>query len=86
MSQPRPTQHEIVRFGPRAHARTSQEVTHPSTAPARARLTSEFLLFPAHDFERPLAKLMRGLTYKPRVRTWIFPMRANGDLPFEARG
>ena len=46
MSQARPTKHEIVCFGPCARARTFQEITHPSTAPTRARLTSEFLQFP----------------------------------------
>ena len=87
LSQHRPIQHEIVRFGPRARTRTSQEITRPSTAPAWVRLTSEFLRFPRpHGFKRPHAKLIQGLTYKPRVRTWIFLMRANGDSPFEARG
>lgn len=34
VSKPRPTQHEIVRFGPRVRSRTSQEVTNPSIVPA----------------------------------------------------
>ena len=81
---PRPT-HEIVCFGPRACPMTSQEVTHPSIAPARVRLTLEFLRFPGlYGFKRPYPKLIHGLIYKPRVRTWIFLMRANGDSPFEA--
>ena len=76
---------KLSTFDLRARAMTSQEVTHPNTAPARARLTSEFLQFPGlHGFKMPHAKLIRGLTYKHRVRSRIFPMRANGDSPFEA--
>lgn len=86
-SQPRQTQHEIVRFGPRSRVRTSQEITHLSSALAWACLTPEFLRFLGlHDFKRPHAKLIRCLTYKPKVERWIFLMWANGDSPFEARG
>ena len=43
LSQPRPTQHDIVLFGSYARARTSEAVTHPGTTLARAHLTAEFL-------------------------------------------
>ena len=42
VTSPSGTYHNIVRFGPLG-TRTSQGVTHPSTTPARARLTAEFL-------------------------------------------
>ena len=70
VSQPYPTQHDIVCFGPRARTRTSQTVTHPNTTPTQARLTPEFLQDPGlHGFKTHHVWLRRDLTYKPRVRT-----------------
>lgn len=53
LSQPRPTQHDIVRFGSCVRARTSCAVTYLDTTPARAHLTLEFLCDPKpHNFKR----------------------------------
>ena len=75
MSRPCSTRHDIVRFGPHTSARPSQAVTHPDTAPAQAHLTPEFFWDPQqHGFKTHHVDLRRGLTYKRRVSTRIFPM------------
>ena len=74
MSQPRPTLHDSLLW-PTCTREDSQAVTHPGTAIARERLTLEFLWDPEpHGFKTHHVELRRGLTYKPKVRTWIFPI------------
>ena len=69
------------------HVRASQEVIHLSNAPARARLISEFLWdVKPYDFKTHHVELIRDLTYKPNVMSWIFFDAGLAETPFEVRG